>query len=53
MKKEATPKRKGLETKTSNEKRGNPQNERGLKQRAPMKKEAIPKMQGAQNKELR
>jgi hypothetical protein len=46
MKKEATPKCKGLESKTSNEKRGNPKNARGSKERTLMKKEATPKHKG-------
>jgi hypothetical protein len=46
MKKEATPKCKGLKQKTSDEKRGNPKNTRDLNQRPPMKKEATPKCKG-------
>jgi hypothetical protein len=43
MKKEATPKCKGLKTKTFDEKKRQPQNARGSKERHPMKKEATPK----------
>jgi hypothetical protein len=46
MKKEVTPKCKGLKPKTSDEKRGKPQNARGSNQRPPMKKEATPKHKG-------
>jgi hypothetical protein len=42
MKKEATPQCKGLKTKTSDEKKMQLVNARGLKQRPPMKKEANP-----------
>jgi hypothetical protein len=50
MKKEATPKCKGLKQKTSDEKRGNPQNTRDLNQRPPMKKEATTKRKGLKRK---
>jgi hypothetical protein len=53
MKKEATPKRQGVQNKTTDEKRGNPQTAWGSKQGPLMKKDAVPKMQGAQNKDLR
>jgi hypothetical protein len=46
MKKEATPKRKGLKTNTSNEKRGNPKCQ-GLKTKISNEKGGNTKMQGA------
>jgi hypothetical protein len=52
MKKEATPKHKGLKSKTSDKKKSKPQNARGSNQRPPMKKEATPNTQGAQIKDL-
>jgi hypothetical protein len=48
MKKEATPKCKGLKTKTSDEKRGNPKTQ-GLKTKTSDGKSGNSKMQGAQN----
>jgi hypothetical protein len=45
MKKEATPKRKGLKRKTFDKKKRQPQNARGLKERPPMKKRT-PKRKG-------
>jgi hypothetical protein len=42
-----------LKTKTSHEKKKQPQNARGSKQSHPMKKKGNPKIQGAQNKDLR
>jgi hypothetical protein len=50
MKKEATPKCKGLKTKTFDEKKRQPQNARGSKERPPMKKEATPKCKGLKRK---
>jgi hypothetical protein len=50
MKKEATPKCKGLKAKTFNEKRGNPKMHGGSKQRPPMKKEATLKCIGLKTK---
>jgi hypothetical protein len=46
MEKEAIPKCKRLKIKTSNEKRGNPQNARGSNQRPLTKKRQPPKHKG-------
>jgi hypothetical protein len=50
MKKEATLKRKGLKTKTSDEKKRQLQNAWGSKHRAPMKKDATPTCKGHKTK---
>jgi hypothetical protein len=52
MKKEVTPKCKGLKSNTFNKKRGNPKMQ-GAKKRPPMKKEATPKCKGLKKKYLR
>jgi hypothetical protein len=52
MKKEETPKHKGLKIKTSDEKRGNPKR-KGLKTKISDKKRGNLKTQEAQNKDLR
>jgi hypothetical protein len=52
MKKETTPKCKGLKTDIQRKKR-QPQNARGSKERPLMKKRGNSKTQGAQNKDLR
>jgi hypothetical protein len=46
MKREATPKCKGLRKNTFDEKRGNRKMQRAKKKRPPMKKEATPKCKG-------
>jgi hypothetical protein len=53
IKKEATPKCKGLKRKTSNEKRGNPETQLAQKERPLIKKEATPKCKGLKKKDLR
>jgi hypothetical protein len=50
MKKEATQKQKGPKTKNSDEKKRQPQNTRGSKQRPLMKKEATQKQKGPKTK---
>jgi hypothetical protein len=52
MKKEATPKCKGLKTKYFYEKRGNPKMQEAQNKRYPMKKGAIPKCKGLKTKDL-
>jgi hypothetical protein len=50
MKKEATLKYKGPKSKTSDEKKRQPQNARDSNQRPPMKKEATSKFKGPKSK---
>jgi hypothetical protein len=52
MKKEATPKCKGLKRKSSYEKKRQPQNTRGSKERPLIKEEATPKRKGLKKRPL-